>query len=90
MEDLNRKLTCLRIFIDMDHLVIGHLNNMHTLMQDLTENIPTKLSTKVGDKELGVHFIEIITEIDKFLKDYKSLKDTWGVTAPSPVLDDEK
>ena len=90
MEELHKKLTCLRIFIDMDHLVIDHLKKMHVLMEDLTENIPTKLSTKVGNKELGIHFIEIVTEMDKFLKEYKSLKDTWGVTAPSPVLDDEK
>ena len=66
MEELDKKLTCLRIFIDMDHLVIDHLKKMHVLMEDLTENIPTKLSTKVGDKELGIHFIEIVTEMDKF------------------------
>ena len=90
MENEKIKLNKLRIFIDMDELMLKHVSGLTNKMKDLTDNIKVKLSTKVGDKDLGIHFIEIISQIDSLLKDYKELKDTWCVTPPSPALDDEK
>jgi hypothetical protein len=34
--------------------------------------------------------IEILQKMSAFVDEYKEIKDTWGLTTPNPVLDDEK
>ena len=95
MEELKTKLQTLRIFIDTDQLVLDHLNKMTLTVKEFNDSLghsKINLSKKIGEnnKEIGEYLISVVNTMDKFLKDYKSLKDTWGVTSPSPVLDDEK
>lgn len=95
MEDLKLKLQTLRIFIDTDQLILNHLNKMTLAVKDFNDGLnhsDIKLSRKIGENniEIGEYLISVVNTMDKFLQDYRSLKDTWCVTSPSPVLDDEK
>ena len=95
MDELKSKLTTLKIFIDTDTLVLKHLNEMTLAIKEFSESLGhsnIKFSRKIGEnnKDIGEYLISFIDEMNKFLKEYKEIKDTWGVTSPSSTLNDEK
>jgi len=95
MQELQTKLQTLRIFIDTDQLILNHLNKMTLTIKKFNDSLSysgIKLSREIGEdkKELGDYLLSVVHTMDEFLSEYRDIKDTWGVTAPSSVLNDEK
>jgi hypothetical protein len=85
-----------KIFNELDILIGVRMNTVNQGMVDIkafldNNNIP--LVTPIGrdsDKTIGGSLIATLEALDQFLREYIDTKDTWCVTPPSPVLDDEK
>ena len=56
----------------------------------LTTPISRQVATEPRPTTLGDNMIGAMECISKLIKEYEEIKNTGSVTAPSPVLDDEK
>lgn len=90
------------IFDHMDDLILNKLMQVNLGLGDIADFLKEKnisLNTKTrqplsgenpDEIQVGDVLIRIALSLQTFLKEYKEIKDTWCVTPPSPVLDDEK
>ena len=96
-------MTNKKIFDDLDHLIGNKMMVVNMSIQDIAGFLNQKkipLTSKMrqpltGEDEsdiqcIGDVLIRSAKALTQFLAEYRELKDTWGVTSPSPVLDDEK
>ena len=83
-----------KLFYEIDMKLFTMLLNVTTLINEVkggmeANNISSALP--IGEKRyLAEPMIEILQKMSAFVDEYKEIKDTWGLTTPSPVLDDEK
>jgi hypothetical protein len=83
-----------KMFYDLDVKLFNMLQNVTVLIGELKTGMDKNnisVALPIGDKRvLGEPLIEMMEKLSVFIDEYKDLKDTWGVTTPSPGLDDEK
>lgn len=85
-----------KIFKELDILIGVRMNTINQGMIDFkafldNNDIPLTAPIKGDSKEdVGTSLITTLEALNKFLTEYKEIKDTWCVTPPSPALDDEK
>ena len=85
-----------KIFREMDILIGVRMTTVNQGLEEIRKclhnnNIP--LTTPVGGEsndDIGSSLIKVLEALHQFLKEYTDTKDTWCVTPPSLVLDDEK
>ena len=86
-----------KIFNELNGLIGAKMleahDGMHTIREFLDyHSIP--LSAKVSNADdaeyIGDVLIRTLKALSEFLTEYRDIKDTWVVTDPSLVLDDEK
>ena len=83
-----------KIFKELDLLIsvkMSPIADNLTKLRGFLNDKQIPLTTQVTPTEnLGVVLINILESLDTFLQNYTEIKETWCVTPPSPVLDDEK
>ena len=92
-----------KLFAEFDHLIGNDMMVLNLGLQDIADFLEAKnisLDTKMreplpGEKledveDIGNVIIRMASTLKDFLSEYQEIKDTWCVTPPSPILDDEK
>lgn len=92
-----------KLFAELDHLIGNDMMVLNLGLQDVADFLESHnidLDTEMreplyGEKPediqvIGDVLIRMALTLKDFLAEYQEIKETWGVTTPSPVLDDEK
>jgi hypothetical protein len=83
-----------RLFLDIDMKLYPMLEKVVVHLKEIKEGMnknDLSVSALIGEnRHMAEPMIEMMNNINKFMDEYKEIKDTWGVTAPSSVLNDEK
>lgn len=83
------------LFLEIDSKLFNMLQNVTFLIKELKEgmdkhDISVALPIEGDKRYFGEPIIEMMEKMSLFIDDYNDIKNTWGITAPSLDLDDEK